>query len=89
MGLVINYDIPFGDNYQESYLHRIGRTGRFGRVGVAINLLTNNKREWMNMKDIATNYKIDMQILPKLEDVNYYLNGTNGYDHKDVENCEK
>ena len=89
VGLVINYDIPFGDNYQESYLHRIGRTGRFGRVGVAINLLTNNKKEWVNMKEIAKNYKIDMQILPTLEDVNYYLNGTNGYDHKDVENCEK
>merc|ERR1712154_728617 len=34
--LVINYDLP---NSRESYIHRIGRSGRFGRRGVAINFV--------------------------------------------------
>jgi ATP-dependent RNA helicase DDX19/DBP5 len=40
--LVINYDMPVSkDNLPdcETYLHRIGRTGRFGRKGTAINLI--------------------------------------------------
>ena len=37
--MVVNYDLP--RNF-ESYLHRIGRSGRFGRKGVAINFLTSD-----------------------------------------------
>ena len=40
--LVVNYDVPVtkdGDPDFETYLHRIGRTGRFGRKGSAINLI--------------------------------------------------
>ena len=36
MSLVINYDLP---NNRELYIHRIGRSGRFGRKGVAINFV--------------------------------------------------
>ena len=46
---VINYDIPY--NSLELYIHRIGRTGRFGRKGVAINLTSN--------KDLFTLKKIE------------------------------
>merc|ERR1712110_1362476 len=38
VSLVINYDLP---RNLENYLHRIGRSGRFGRKGVAINFITN------------------------------------------------
>ena len=38
VSLVINYDFP---RRIESYIHRIGRSGRFGRKGFAINLLSN------------------------------------------------
>ena len=42
--LVINYDVPVERNYRdpafETYLHRIGRSGRFGRKGAAFNLVT-------------------------------------------------
>ena len=45
--LVVNYDIPVAkDGIQpdfETYLHRIGRTGRFGRKGTAINLVADQK----------------------------------------------
>jgi translation initiation factor 4A len=37
VSLVINYDLPIN---RESYIHRIGRGGRFGRKGVAINFVT-------------------------------------------------
>jgi translation initiation factor 4A len=37
VSLVINYDLP---THRENYIHRIGRGGRFGRKGVAINFVT-------------------------------------------------
>lgn len=42
VNLVVNFDVPRflnGDPDCETYLHRIGRTGRFGRVGIAVNLV--------------------------------------------------
>lgn len=42
VSLVINYDMP---SDRESYLHRIGRSGRYGRKGVAINFITAEERE--------------------------------------------
>ena len=44
--LVINYDVPVdakGEPDFETYLHRIGRTGRFGRKGTAINLIADER----------------------------------------------
>jgi ATP-dependent RNA helicase len=38
VSLVINYDLPTN---RELYIHRIGRSGRFGRKGVAINFVRN------------------------------------------------
>lgn len=42
--LVINYDVPTEKDHRtpafETYLHRIGRSGRFGRKGAAFNLVT-------------------------------------------------
>ena len=37
VSIVINYDVP---SSIDNYIHRIGRSGRFGRKGVAINLIT-------------------------------------------------
>ena len=49
VSLVINYDIP---NNIESYIHRIGRSGRYGRKGVAINFVTgyDYKKDGRNRK---------------------------------------
>lgn len=44
--LVINYDVPVDKDREpdfETYLHRIGRTGRFGRKGTAINLIADER----------------------------------------------
>ena len=43
VSLVINYDLPTN---RENYIHRIGRSGRFGRKGVAINFLTQVRARW-------------------------------------------
>jgi translation initiation factor 4A len=56
---VINYDLP---NNMENYLHRIGRGGRFGRKGVAINLLSDYDIE--KIKELENHYKIKMEELP-------------------------
>ena len=53
--IVINYDVP-RDN--ETYLHRIGRGGRFGRKGIAITILTSSDDEYV-MKRIQTHFGID------------------------------
>lgn len=59
VSLVINYDIPID---KESYLHRIGRTGRFGRKGVAINLVT--KEDYIKMKELEKYYETILLELP-------------------------
>lgn len=46
VNLVVNYDLPVGEGFEpdyETYLHRIGRTGRFGRSGVSINFIHDKK----------------------------------------------
>ncbi|PWN35704.1 ATP-dependent RNA helicase DBP5 [Meira miltonrushii] len=60
--LVINYDMPVtadGKADAETYLHRIGRTGRFGRKGVSINFV-HDKSSWQLMHDIETALKCDI-----------------------------
>eukprot|EP00933_Yihiella_yeosuensis_P059047 TRINITY_DN5995_c0_g1_i1.p1 TRINITY_DN5995_c0_g1~~TRINITY_DN5995_c0_g1_i1.p1 ORF type:complete len:396 (+),score=83.88 TRINITY_DN5995_c0_g1_i1:134-1321(+) len=59
VSLVINYDIPQG---VENYLHRIGRSGRFGRKGVAINFVTD--RDARSMRDIERYYHTQIEELP-------------------------
>mmetsp|Transcript_90107 Transcript_90107/g.160474 ORF Transcript_90107/g.160474 Transcript_90107/m.160474 type:complete len:394 (-) Transcript_90107:182-1363(-) len=59
LSLVINYDLPTSI---ENYLHRIGRSGRFGRKGVAINFLTS--RDMRTMRDIERFYATQIQELP-------------------------
>ena len=59
LSLVINYDLPRADNIQ-SYIHRIGRTGRFGKKGLSINLVTRYEKDVQNL--IALTFKC--QILP-------------------------
>lgn len=60
VSLVINYDIP---KYRETYIHRIGRSGRYGRKGVAINFVNND--EFNLMKDIEGYYNTYIEELPK------------------------
>ncbi|EDO19261.1 hypothetical protein Kpol_1036p3 [Vanderwaltozyma polyspora DSM 70294] len=59
VSLVINYDIP---EIMENYIHRIGRSGRFGRKGVAINFITSS--DLSKMKEIEKYYRIKISPVP-------------------------
>ncbi|KAL7189244.1 hypothetical protein ACSBR1_038983 [Camellia fascicularis] len=59
VSLVINYDPP---TQPENYLHRIGRSGRFGRKGVAINFLTSDDSRML--ADIQRFYNVVIEELP-------------------------
>jgi len=59
VSLVINYELPI---QRENYIHRIGRSGRYGRKGVAINLLVNEEIE--ALKEIEKHYSTSISELP-------------------------
>uniref|UniRef100_A0A804PEX5 RNA helicase n=1 Tax=Zea mays TaxID=4577 RepID=A0A804PEX5_MAIZE len=59
VSLVINYDLP---TQPENYLHRIGRSGRFGRKGVAINFVTRDDERMLF--DIQRFYNVTVEELP-------------------------
>ena len=63
---VINYDIP---SDVESYIHRIGRTGRAGRKGDAILFAANRERRLLGAIEKATGNALDKMELPTLEEV--------------------
>ena len=59
VSLVINYDLP---NTRELYIHRIGRSGRFGRKGVAINFVKND--DIRILRDIEQFYGTQIDEMP-------------------------
>ena len=59
VNIVINFDLPVN---VESYLHRIGRSGRFGRRGIAINLVS--EREVGTLRALEAHYKTHIEELP-------------------------
>ncbi|RXM28263.1 Eukaryotic initiation factor 4A-II [Acipenser ruthenus] len=59
VSLVINYDLPTN---RENYIHRIGRGGRFGRKGVAINFVTEEDKRIL--RDIETFYNTTVEEMP-------------------------
>jgi len=59
VSLVINYDLPTN---RENYIHRIGRGGRFGRKGVAINFVTDEDKR--SLQDIEKFYNTQIDEMP-------------------------
>ena len=66
VSLVINYDLPYN---KEMYIHRIGRSGRFGRKGIAINLV--KEEQMKQLHDIEKYYSITIEEMPN--NINEYL----------------
>ena len=64
---VINYDVPYDT---ESYVHRIGRTGRAGRQGDAILFLAPREKRMLQQIERATRQKITMLEMPSTEIIN-------------------
>ncbi|MCQ2054788.1 MAG: DEAD/DEAH box helicase [Fibrobacter sp.] len=61
ISLVVNYDIPYDT---ESYVHRIGRTGRAGRKGEAILFITPREKKMLKIIERATRQPIDTMEMP-------------------------
>ena len=64
---VINYDIP---NDPEAYTHRIGRTGRAGRVGESILFVTQREQHLLRMIEKVTSKQIERMHMPTAESIN-------------------
>uniref|UniRef100_A0A3B3CS78 RNA helicase n=1 Tax=Oryzias melastigma TaxID=30732 RepID=A0A3B3CS78_ORYME len=68
VNVVINFDFP---KNAETYLHRIGRSGRFGHLGLAINLITSEDR--FNLKAIEEQLVTDIKPIPSSIDKSLYV----------------
>jgi ATP-dependent RNA helicase DeaD len=67
IGHVVNYDVPYDT---ESYVHRIGRTGRAGRNGEAILFIAPRERNMLRAIERATRQVIEPMNLPTVDAVN-------------------
>jgi ATP-dependent RNA helicase DDX6/DHH1 len=68
VNVVINFDFP---RNSETYLHRIGRSGRFGHLGLAINLVTYEDR--FNLYRIEQELGTEIQPIPQTIDKGLYV----------------
>jgi ATP-dependent RNA helicase DDX6/DHH1 len=82
VNVVINFDFP---RMAETYLHRIGRSGRYGHLGLAINLITYDDR--YNLKRIEEQLTTDIKPIPQTIDKALYVaefhQADGGKDEKD------
>lgn len=86
VNVVINFDFP---RMAETYLHRIGRSGRFGHLGIAINLITYEDRFDLHRieKELGTEIKpIPKVIDPALYVANLALSSAESCNNNDLNN---
>jgi superfamily II DNA/RNA helicase len=86
LSLVINYDLPVE---KDSYVHRIGRTGRAGNGGRAVSLVTKN--DLMSLYEIEEHVGalIEEKELPKISEINEAKNNANKWELLKIKNIEK
>lgn len=70
VNLVINYDMA---DSRASYLHRVGRAGRFGTKGIAITFVS-SKEETETLNDVQKNFEVTVEALPEKVDKELYKN---------------
>ena len=68
VNVVINFDFP---KTSETYLHRIGRSGRYGHLGLAINLITHGDR--FNLFAVEKELSTAIKPVPKVIDKRLYV----------------
>lgn len=78
VSLVVNYDMPLSN---ESYVHRIGRTGRAGKVGAAITFVTEKDYRVLHEIEEYLHYKIPKQEVPSEEEA---AEGKMAFNNRDV-----
>jgi ATP-dependent RNA helicase DDX6/DHH1 len=83
VNVVINFDFP---KNAETYLHRIGRSGRFGHLGLAINLITYEDR--FNLYKIERELGTEIQAIPPTIDKQLYV-APNALDDSQVQRPDR
>lgn len=77
VNIVINYDMPVTDethgNGADTYLHRVGRAGRFGTKGLAITFVS-SKEDSEVLNAVQERFDVDIKPLPKEIDASTYMN---------------
>jgi len=81
VNVVINFDFP---KMSETYLHRIGRSGRFGHLGIAINLITYDDR--FALHKIESELGTEIKPIPKIIEPHLYVAE---YQSEDVVNIDQ
>merc|ERR1712100_931713 len=70
VNIVINYDMP---DSSDSYLHRVGRAGRFGTKGLAISFVATEEDEAV-LKKVQERFEVNIDTMPAQIDTTSYLN---------------
>lgn len=68
VNVVINFDFP---KNSETYLHRIGRSGRFGHLGLSVNLITANDKE--SIRRVEKELGTEIRPIPAIIDRSLYV----------------
>jgi ATP-dependent RNA helicase UAP56/SUB2 len=69
VNIVINYDMPDG---ADSYLHRVGRAGRFGTKGLGITFVS-DENDTQVLNDVQSRFEVNISPLPEDIDINTYM----------------
>ncbi len=67
ISLVINYDVPYKS---DTYIHRIGRSGRIGNEGMAFTLVEKNQNKYVDAIEAKLEYNVDYFQAPSIDEVN-------------------
>ena len=70
VNIVINYDMP---ESSDTYLHRVGRAGRFGTKGLTITFVSSDEDE-KTLKEVQSRFEVKVPELPEHIDVTTYSN---------------
>jgi len=70
VNIVINYDIP---DSSDTYLHRVGRAGRFGTKGLAVTFSSGEEDEKI-LKEIQERFLVKIKPLPDSIETSSYMN---------------
>ncbi|KAG0177098.1 Suppressor of the cold-sensitive snRNP biogenesis mutant brr1-1 [Apophysomyces sp. BC1034] len=70
VNIVINYDMP---DSADTYLHRVGRAGRFGTKGLGITFVSDDKDTTV-LNDVQSRFEVNIVPLPEDIDINLYVN---------------
>jgi ATP-dependent RNA helicase UAP56/SUB2 len=69
--VVINYDFP---ENSDTYLHRVGRAGRFGTKGLCISFVTDSEKNQKILDEVQKRFEVDVPELPEEIDSSVYMN---------------